>query len=60
MAIKDLRQTHTVAELAITEGAFDEILDLLEIAGYQHCFTYDPEGRVTMIDMTGIGITKSE
>ncbi|MCJ2084198.1 hypothetical protein [Methylobacterium sp. J-090] len=47
--------THTVAELAISAPAYDEIRKLLEAAGYQHAF--DAEG---MIDMTGIGLTRGE
>lgn len=47
--------THTVAELALSGAAYDEIRKSLEAAGYQHAF--DADG---MIDMTGIGVTRDE
>jgi len=48
-----IRQTHTVAELAISADAYDEIARLLTDAGYDHVF-YDG-----VMDMTGIGLTRS-
>lgn len=48
------RQTHTVAELEVSAGAYDEIAQLLRDAGYDHVF------RDGVIDMSGIGLTREE
>lgn len=48
------RQTHTFAELELSQPAYDEIRAKLEAAGYQHAFL---DGGA--IDMHGIGVTRS-
>lgn len=57
---KNMRTTHTFAELAISARAWDEIAGLLRDAGYQHAFQIEVrEGRPDeTIDMHGIGLTK--
>lgn len=47
-----IRQTHTYVELEISEGAFEEIKQKLEAAGYQHTFMEDG----AVIDMHGIAV----
>jgi hypothetical protein len=49
-----LRQTYTIAELEVTAGAYDEIHQKREDAGYDHAF------RDGVIDMHGIGLTRAE
>lgn len=41
-----IRQTHTFATLAISQGAYDEIADALRKAGYDSAFL--PEGPISM------------
>lgn len=48
-----VRQTHTYAELGLSEAAYNEIAQKLRDAGYDHAFMDDGA-----IDMHGIGITK--
>jgi hypothetical protein len=47
-----MRTTHTFAELAVSEEAYDEIYTLLAEAGYHHAFI---DGA---IDMNGIVLTR--
>ncbi len=49
-----LRQTHTVAELEVSDATYNEILGYLVLAGYQHAI--DITG---MIDMSGIGLVRA-
>lgn len=46
------RQTHTIAEMEVSQQTYDEIKKKFEEAGYDHVFM--PDGTM---DMTGIGIT---
>jgi hypothetical protein len=50
-----LTHTHTVATLAVSLGAYDEIAALLRAAGYGHAFVDDG-----VIDMSGIGLVPPE
>jgi hypothetical protein len=50
-AMGTIKQTHTHAELGLSQPAYDEIKRKLEDAGYQHAFMEDGA-----IDMHGIGI----
>jgi len=54
------RQTHTYAELELSQAAYDEIARKLRDAGYDHSFMHseDVNGAPT-IDMHGIGITRA-
>lgn len=47
-----VRQTHTYAELGLSQTAYDEIKRKLADAGYQHAFMEDGA-----IDMHGISVT---
>lgn len=49
-----MQNTHTFAELAISEEAYHEIYALLAEAGYHHAFI---DGA---IDMNGISLTRKE
>lgn len=49
-----LRQTHTYAELGLSEQAYNEIESKLREADYGHAFMEDGT-----IDMHGIGVTKA-
>lgn len=55
MGIRDLKQTHTLAELGLSPEAYDEIYGLLKEAGYDHALLDNG-----MIDMSGIGVTKND
>lgn len=48
-----LRQTHTFAELEVSEEVYEEVAKLLREAGYWHVFMDNGA-----IDMHGIGLTK--
>jgi hypothetical protein len=50
---RNLRQTHTCAELELSEAAYDEIESTLRAAGYGHAIT--EEG----IDLTGLMATRA-
>lgn len=50
-----IRQTHTYAELELSQAAYNEIKRKLEDAGYQHAFMEDGA-----IDMHGIGVTRQQ
>lgn len=47
-----VRQTHTYAELGLSQAAYHEIARKLRDAGYDHAFMEDGT-----IDMHGIGVT---
>ncbi len=49
-------KTHTFAELEVSRPTFNEIYELLAIAGYHHAFLNDD----SMIDMKGIAIVIRE
>lgn len=50
MSGQQVRQTHTVATMELSEAAYKEIAEKLKAAGYDHVFQGD------LIDMTGIGL----
>jgi len=49
-----MRNTHTLAEIAVSKEAYHEIYTLLAEAGYHHAFI---DGA---IDMNGIALTRKE
>lgn len=51
-----MTQTHTYVYLDIGRVAFNEIVDKLREAGYEHAFKYDRENRTIAVDMHGIAI----
>lgn len=50
--------THTYAELVVSPGCFDEIMHLLQEAGYDHVFRTEHPGKI-LIDMRGIALAKN-
>lgn len=54
------RQTHTYAELELSQAAYDEIAGKLRAAGYDHAFmTGEDANGPPAIDMHGIGVTRA-
>lgn len=53
-----IHQTHTFAQLEVSQRTFDEIKQLLSDAQYQHAFHYDTEEKVNTIDMHGIALVE--
>lgn len=54
-----IRQTHTYAELELSQSAYDEVSRKLVEAGYGHVFGVGHE-HGDAIDMRGIGVTREE
>lgn len=48
----NLRQTHTIVEMGVSQPAYDEIKSKLRAAGYDHVF-----GDEGLMDMSGIGLS---
>lgn len=53
-----LRVTHTYAVLPVSKECYEEIMHLLQEAGYDHVFDRD-NGRV-LIDMHGIALGRKD
>lgn len=50
------RQTHTFATLEVSAAVFDEVMEKLQAAGYDHAFIDQGDG--LLIDMNGIALKK--
>lgn len=49
--------THTYSELAVSRSTYDEIVEKLREAGYDHAFIDDdPDHPEDTLDMHGIGL----
>jgi hypothetical protein len=53
-----LKQTRTYAVLTVSKECYDEIMHLLQDAGYDHAFHTEHPGKV-LIDMHGIALSKN-
>jgi hypothetical protein len=53
----NLRQTHTYAKLVVSPACYNEIMHLLQEAGYDHAF--HPDGDKVLIDMHGIALARN-